>query len=509
MSGAADSPYSASRISKGIKHFLLGKGLTSIAGIGTLLFVVRALDIGEFAAYSILVGIVELLSAITNIGTGQIFTRFIPEVYAQGYRLALRKLVVTLLALRYVVLIATILLIYAFVPTISGWIGLEQWVPAFKLYLLVVLLRTVTNTLFQVLEAMLHQGPAQASMASVTVSRFLLVSWAYATGHLDLVTLIWIEIATDALGVALLVWTLNRASGGRSPGGDIERETAWLRQNRDRMVSFAVKGYLQHLIIMPFSGVVNRLVVGGHLPGAQMALFGFAQSIYDLMQRYLPAQLFVGLIRPVMAARYSKSAQFLEVQTLTNLILKINLVLIGLVVIVVIAGGNDLLLFVTAGKYGQRAVDLLVLMSLLIALESWRHVLDLLSHTVERYGILVFTNAILGGSLLAGILLLPSIGVFALPAANCAGLLISNLVVVWWLGQSGFPFKHDLRMIFGAGFAVACAIAVTFALRPVVDHWVALVGAAVLAYIGTALAVLRPRQIERELWSRFVVAGRS
>jgi hypothetical protein len=382
-------------------------------------------------------------------------------------------------------------------------------VPAFKLYLLVVLFRTVTATLFQVLEAMLHQGPAQAAMATVTVSRFLLVGWAYYTGNLDLTTLIWIECSTDAVGAVLLFWTLHRASIVRLSGAEAAQEGDWLKRNRKRMVSFGLKGYLQHLIIMPFSGVVNRLVVGGYLPGAQMALFGFAQSIYDLMQRYLPAQLFVGLIRPVLAARYSRAAQFSEVQTITNLVLKINLVLIGAAAVVVTSGGSDMLLFVTAGKYGGRAVELLQLMCLLAALESWRHVLDLLSHTVERYGILIFTNAILGSSLLAGIPLLPSLGVFALPAANCVGLLIGNLAVVWWLGKTGFPFRHDVRMIFGAGIAVVCAIAATLLSRPYIDSWALQVVLALVAYLAAGAVMLRPRQRERELLSKLVFAGRS
>jgi hypothetical protein len=147
-------------------------------------------------------------------------------------------------------------------------------------------------------------------------------------------------------------------------------------------------------------------------------------------------------------------------------------------------------------------------MCLLISLESWRHVLDLLSHTVERYGILIFTNAILGSSLVAGILLLPAIGVFALPAANCAGLLIGNLVVVWWLSSTGFPFKHDLRMIIGAAVAAICSIAVTLLSRPYIDSWMVQVALGVFVYIGIGVAVLRPRERERDLWSRLLVAGR-
>ena len=40
-----------------MRHILLGKAVTSVLGIGTLLMVVRGLPIPEFAAYSVMFGI--------------------------------------------------------------------------------------------------------------------------------------------------------------------------------------------------------------------------------------------------------------------------------------------------------------------------------------------------------------------------------------------------------------------------------------------------------------------
>ncbi len=507
MNPVADNPYGAGRINKGLKHFLLGKGLTSIAGIGTLLLVIRGLSVQEFAAYSVLFGLVELLLAATNVGTGQVFTRFVPEIYSQGYHHALRRLIVLLLGLRYAVLGAAVLVLYHFSGAISGWIGLSEWESAFRIYLLVVLFRTVTSTLFQVLEAMLHQGSGQAVLATVTVSRFVLVAIAYSTGNLDLFHLIWLEVLTDFVGAALMSWSLARASRLPSTAAGVD-ELAWIRRNRSRMVSFGLKGYLQHMIIMPFSGVANRLVVGSQLPGAQVALFGFAQSIFDVMQRFLPAQLFVGLIRPVMAARYAQHTRFTEIQTITNFILKINLALIGFLPVIAFAGGEQALLALTAGKYGGTAVSLLFLMSLLIALESWRHVLDLLNHTVERYGVLVFTNAILGSSLILGIYLLPALGIFALPAANCVGLVVSNLIVLWWLRKTGFGLRHDIKSVIGIGLALTLAIVVAHFSRPYFNGWIVVTLLAMAAYSAGCYFALMPRGQERTFWSKVLVAAR-
>ena len=51
MSEHADhNPYSARRIAAGMKHFLMGKALTSVAGVGALLLTVRHLPVEEFEA---------------------------------------------------------------------------------------------------------------------------------------------------------------------------------------------------------------------------------------------------------------------------------------------------------------------------------------------------------------------------------------------------------------------------------------------------------------------------
>ena len=166
-------------------------------------------------------------------------------------------------------------------------------------------------------------------------------------------------------------------------------------------------------------------------------LFGFAQSIFDLMQRYLPAQLFNGLVRPVMAARFSVNRRFEEVATICNLNLNVNLVLIGLAATVVAAGGAEMLLWVSRDKYGERAVALLLLMCLLVALESWRHVLDQLSHTVERYGSedvdrdYPLLRALLMGSVVA--VLLPGA---PMPVARLRAELFHRYGLAW---ESGMP----------------------------------------------------------------------
>lgn len=492
-----------------MKHFLMGKALTSVAGIGTLLLVIRGLPVQEFAAYSVLFGLVDVLLVVTSVGTGQVLTRFVPEIYAQHFAHALRLLLGFALGLRFALLLVTVVALGLLAEPFAGLIGLADWQGALKLYLLVVFFRTTTNTLYQVLEAMLQQGRGQGAFAAVTVSRFLGVGGLYLSGHFNLINLILVEAASDMLGALLMSQGVYQVSKRRASDGDRNAEIGWLRANARRIVSFGVKGHFQGLIIMPFSGVVNRLVIGSQMPTAQVALFGFGQSIFDLMQRYLPAQLFNGMVRPVMAARFSVNRRFEEIQVICNGALKVNLLLIGLAASVFVAGGSDMLLWITRGKYGEQAVELLLLMCVLVALESWRHVLDQLSHTVERYGFLVFSNGLLGASLLVGLLLLPSMGIFALPAANCGGLVIANLLVIWWLRRTGYPFRHNVGEIFAILAGTGLVVGIGLLLSIVLHQWVPRVIVATLVYAAFVWLAVGSNSDERRMIGAFVDRRRS
>lgn len=493
-------PYSNSKIKSGARSFVIGKAVTSVAGVATLLLVVRALIIEEFAAYSVMFGIVEVLLVVSSVGTMHVLNRFIPEVFALHFGAALRKLIAIALSIRFAVLASVLVASASFIGPIAESIGLGNWQTLLLLYLVVALFRTVNNTLYQVLEAMLSQKYGQSAFALVTVSRFLMVGGFYLADMLDLKALIIIEIASEAIGALLMTRFVALQAGNRqAPSTGTEAERHWLSANRRRLFDFGIKGYLQGLLILPYTGMVNRMVVGAYFPAAQVAQFGFGQTVYELLARYLPAQFFAGMVRPVMTARFAAGGGFGQVERITNLTLNINLILIGLVAVCLFAGGDEMLLAITRGKYGQASLNLLALMLGLLALESWRHVLDQMSHTLERYGFLVFSNALLGLSVLIGIALFGWLGIYALPVANAAMVMLANLLVIGWVRRSGYPFRQDLAAPFFVAGATLVVAATALYLLPHGQHWLLRASVASVAYLGLVWLTLGSRSKDWQL----------
>lgn len=503
----ASDPYSAARIKRGAFYLIGGKALTALAGVGTFLLLVRELPVEQFGAYTILFGLVELVDAVSGLGASQILSRYVPELLVERRHAALRRVVTMALAFRVAVLAIFLAAVFALAPLVFPLVGLGDWQWAAKAYLAVVLVRVVELSLFGVLESMLQQSIAQLGFSLVTVLRFGLLAVAAADGELGLETVIAIELATDLVGCGILLIGLMRKVP-RHPGRADEDAAAWLRGSWRRMRDFGLKGYAQHLLIVPYVGSTNRLLVGGTLASAEVALFGFAQSVTDLIDRYLPANLLAGIIRPVLTARYVRDRRFADLALAANLIFKINATLICAAAVAIFAGGEPMLDVVTRGKYHEGAVSLLMLMCALLLAYSMRSVLDHVCHALERNGPLIWANALMLLSLPPGIALLPVAGVYALPSANLIGAVLACATVAWRLRREGFHFHYDfagLTRLLGAACLAMLGAAV---LRVTGAGWITIAGLALAGFaVGLHFGQTFQR-FDRQLIAAMIRGGR-
>lgn len=500
-------PYGGARIRRGVFHLAIGKAVTAVAGIGTFLLLVRVLPVEQFAAYSILFALVGLVEAITGVGLTQILSRYVPELFVEHRQRALRRLVAGALALRVGILAVFLAAVYVWAPTIAPLVGLGEWEWAIKSYLVVVLVRVTATSLFGVLESMLHQAIAQLGFGIVTVLRFVLIAAATSEGSLDLKSVIVIELLTDVAGLGVMLIGTIRAMRSDDTG-EVERDEDWTRANLQRMYAFGVKGYLQHLLILPYGGSTNRLLVGGALTSSNVALFGFAQSVAELMERYLPVTLLAGVIRPVLTARFVRDNRFSDLEAAANLFFKINAVLVCLAAVVVYAGGKPMLELITGGKYSE-GVAILLVMCVLVLMYSVRSMLDYICHAVEQNGPLVWSNAVISASLLPGIAMLPSLGVYAMPLANGVGLVVGIWVLVRRLRAAGFHYHHDMPGLAALLLATALGFGFAEAGRWAGGGWIPTAAVGVLAFVAF-LFILRPvTHLERQILMSIIRRRRS
>lgn len=436
--------YSGERIKRGLVHFVLGKGVSAIAGIFAMLLVIRELSVDSFAAYSVLVALVETLTAISGLGLVHALLRYVPELYSKHYQVSLRNFVYGAVAVRTAVLLLAVVIAYMFADKLAPYIGLGNVIPAFQVFLLVVLLRSTTHFMSMILESTLHQGLVQLGFTIATLARCIGMFYLLQRGEVQLIDVIWVEAISDVTSfLVMLVGVARVLASDATENVESDDDGSWLRLNLKQIAKFSLAGYMQHLAITPYGGHTNRLVGGAMLNVGAMAAYGFAQSLYEYVKRYMPAQLLAGLIRPVVVARYCEHRDFSVAARLCEQILQINILLIVGMFALLMVGGGDALHAISAGKYGSEAIFVLVALFVVLLLETQRQQLELLVHTVERYNYLISSNVMLAASVILAIVMLPLLGAVAFPAANAFGLLVANAWVQHQMKSDDFHFRHD------------------------------------------------------------------
>ncbi len=479
------SAYGRDRVRRGLQHFMVGKVVSAGAGFAAMVLVVRGLPVPEFAAYSVLIALVEVFTAVSGMGLTHVIMRYVPELYGTQRMAPLRAVVGVALGLRSAVLVFALLAALLAAQPLAELLALAQMLPAVKLFLVVVGLRSTAHFLSLILESTLHQGYSQLGFAAAAVARCLGMLWLLHTGQVSLLQVIALEAACDVLACLILlvglVDVLRTAPVGMPNPTQTDR---WAATQSGQMTRFAVSAYLQHLATLPFGGNTNRLVGGVLFGDKLMASFGFSLSLYDYAKRYLPTQLLIGLIRPIVVARFTESRNFCAVAKLCEQSFQINILVLLAVMLPIVVAGPELLGQLSAGKYGSDSAILLLALLLVLMLETRRLVLEVLAQTVERYDLLITSNLFLSSSVLLGIVAYPWVGAVGFPIANGLALLLANASTTRRLGRLGFHYPHDRASTWQALGIFAVCVAVGLGLKfSGVPWWLGL-AAALLVYAG-------------------------
>ncbi len=339
------SRYSGDRVRRGLWHFMLGKGVSAGCSFLAMVLVVRALSLPDFADYSVLVALVELGTAFSGLGLAHVMVRYVPELYERQYRLSLRRLVGGALGVRTVAVLLLALLAHAWASSFSGLIGIHSGAAVLSAFLVIVVLRSTAHFLSQVLESTLNQGLVQVGFSLSAAVRLVGMAWLLQRGDVRLIDVIYVEAIADAasilvIGAGVLKVLFEPATAAAAAPA---QDAFWLRARLRTIARFAAAGYLQHLAILPYGAATNRLVAGHMLAASAVASLGFAQSLAEYIKRYLPALLLIGLIRPVIVARWTRERSFAAVAEMCRQVVLVNVVFIAWTVCVLAVSGTEIL----------------------------------------------------------------------------------------------------------------------------------------------------------------------
>jgi hypothetical protein len=117
------------------------------------------------------------------------------------------------------------------------------------------------------------------------------------------------------------------------------------------LLGFALNNYAQDVLAQTGSGPLMTMLASRLVGVPALAAFGLAQNLTGYVDRFLPAQLFLGLLRPRVIAAYADDRNFGELRRRTALILKVSSCVLAAVTAVIVAVARPALRLLANGQY--------------------------------------------------------------------------------------------------------------------------------------------------------------
>lgn len=452
-------PYSVARMRSSLYLFAAGKLISGLVGITWLLTLVRVLDISEYGTYVALVALLEIVLLVSNAGVYSFAQRYVTEARLSHNLPRLPRMVWQSLAYRFATLLLFGVALAAFAETMAVWIRQPALVAAIPVYAFVIICEGSARYLELVFESLLEQGRAQFCTVLRNGLRLAAVGSLWAlSADLDLNGVIQIEVATTGIGLLIAVAAMGQALVAYRKANIVLGSPAAFPLRR--LASFALPMYFAQCLSQLYSPDAIKLIVSRMLGVVEAANFGFAHTLSLILQRYLPASLLIGLIRPMLVARQADTANDADLISVANLILKINLLLLLPIAAFFAVSGVGFAALISGNKY-PGAGSLLFLLTFWLGFFSLHLVLSMLATAIEdRRAVLVGTLASLPG-VIVGIQLAPALGSMAMVLGLCVSELLWCGFALTLLRVAGFRFKIDWEAWARLGIAglVAAVIA--------------------------------------------------
>ncbi len=435
--------YSLKRLRWNTLVFTGGKGINAALNLSIFALIASSLSKTDFAIYAWLVAFVELSTNISRFGINWAVDRYVPQLRSTLNSIALRRFILVMTGLRVSVILLFAALFHWSGQTILSFSGKEDWFPAFDLYILVIVpyaLMTFSRDI--VFQSLLKQAHSQAN-TTIRHAIFLLVLFFFVSrsDELTLMNVIYGDIAatTVAATVALIQmgFLLHQLPYGSAP-------TSTALPTWRMIVKFAANSYANEVFRMSGSGYAVMTAAPQLLATAALAPYGFCQTLFTQLNRFLPAHLFSGLYRPRLVSEYTRTGSFGTLNRQLIVILKVSNYILASGIAVFFVYGGEILDLLSRGKYVD-AHGLMMFFLVLMLVDNHRQVLMALCNTIERVDFLSRSSLFLPLVVpIAVILVLAGLGSFGLVAALIIAEVMCVGAIVYQLRRAGYHLMFDL-----------------------------------------------------------------
>ncbi|WP_171013926.1 oligosaccharide flippase family protein [Chitinivorax sp. B] len=482
--------YSTGRLRTGIINFLIGKIGTALLNLLAFFLLARLLRVADYGAYMTFLAIVEIVTLLATGAFDRVAAQLIPEYRLNAGNERTARLIWRLFFGRTTILAMAILTLAIFYREILAFFNQSVQSDAYLIFLVAMFAELAARYLRDgVLGSLLMQGWSQIALFMRNLAIVVgMVALGWSTGSLSLVQTVWIEVVSSTLGFLIVLPLTYKAA---ATGADCCED--WRSPGLMKTFKMVWHNYVCLVLGFIFSAQTVTMLAS-KLYGVEVAaVFGFARGLADQVRKYLPAELFLGVVRPVMIAGYAKERDFSKLNWRANLVYKIGLFSLFPIIAIFGAHGDMVLQFLHGGKYPGSQYYVLLLLITLIPL-SHKRAIEMVVNSVHETDLWLFAA-------LSSLLAIPFLIAGQLFDLQLTGLilavmlveLLTNSVLTMGLKRRGYPYVVDWNG-FGKLILLTVVTTVLIYVMPFGDSLISLFGmliACVLVYLGVG-RMLRP-----------------
>jgi O-antigen/teichoic acid export membrane protein len=413
--------------------------------------------IGEYGILITLLALLEILYLVSGFGLSFLVQRYVPEYRLLLTHSAFRRALLALLLRRFVYSILAVSVFWFAARPVFGLLDIETAQTLLTVYLILVLAGCQIRFFDELFPTLLLQGYAQVILLIRNVVKLVGVVYAYVfLQELSLENALYLELF--ALLIALVVAMALLASYTTNTGGESGEATSFsIAPNAKKG---ALRYFFAQIMGQIYSANAVKLVISSALGSSAVAVYGFAQSLTDMLGNYQPATLLAGWIRPVVVSRYVQHRDANASLEMLGVLFKTGFVALAPAIALLLVFGDVGGAWLSKGKFEHSGL-LLAGLAAVVVLQGLHQLLGIAIVAFDQ------TKIIFRATLLCGLLsvvlsqLITAIGLYGAVCWLIGTELTWIFFVSWSLVSGGFwsssVKSSPFFKLIGVAFAVFCA----------------------------------------------------
>lgn len=388
------SPYGGKALRSGMAAYLAGRAVSAVLTLSAFALAARLLSLDQYGRYAAAMALVEMALALSTGGLEWVSARVLPEcrLYAGGRATA--RMIWRLSGLQTLSIGAFGAAMFFAAPGLASLLRLDGAGAVFELAGLVLVAEGIGRVARdQMLAVLMEQRAAQFAQAvrsGVLVAQLAFVWWRGS--GLDAHHMLQLELGAALCGAVLgnlLLWRVLRALAPL-PGARPE----WTPPPRAELARLALHNFSSFLLALLYGPQMVTMLIARILGAEAAAVYGFARAFGDQVRRYLPTDLLLSVLRPMLVAYFAAGNGFAAFSLRLGLWLKTSLVVLFPLLVFFAVFGELGMAALGGARYADAWPVMLVLL-LGTATSAWRRVLELGCNTVMASDICMRATAVL------------------------------------------------------------------------------------------------------------------